>query len=103
VAARDIALVAFENEVTWLYTFDGEKHPLFKGIEETESALSPALFFRVNRQMILGRDAIRQIEPLPTRKVRVHTKVTPAEEVVVSRLKVSEFLRWVEKSVNPPT
>ncbi|TDW96419.1 LytR/AlgR family response regulator transcription factor [Dinghuibacter silviterrae] len=102
VAARDIALVALENEVTYLYTFDGEKHPLFKGMEEMEAALDPVCFFRINRQMILSREAIRVIEPLVNRKVRVHTKVSPAEEVVVSRLKVSEFLRWVEKSVNPP-
>jgi len=101
VAARDIALVALENEVTYLYTFDQAKHPLFRGMEEMEAVLDPAAFFRINRQMIVGREAIREIEPLSNRKVRVHTRVHPAEEAVVSRLKVTDFLHWVERPVNP--
>jgi DNA-binding LytR/AlgR family response regulator len=96
VLAKDIALVSLENEVTYLYTFDQEKHPLFKGMEEMEAALDPDCFFRINRQMILSREAIREIEPLVNRKVRVHTRVSPTEEPVVSRLKVTDFLHWVE-------
>ena len=102
VASKDIALVALENEVTYLYTFDQQKHPLFKGIEEIEAALDPAVFFRINRRMILGRQAIKTIEPLSNRKVKVLTKISPAEDAVVSRLRVTDFLHWVEHPVSPP-
>lgn len=102
VAARDIALVALENEVTYLYTFDQAKHPLFKGMEEVEAALDPTAFFRINRQMIISREAVREIAPLANRKVRVHTCVHPADAAVVSRLKVTDFLHWLEWSKERP-
>lgn len=98
VAVKDIALVAFEQEITYLYTFDGEKHPLFKGIDEVDSALDRARFFRINRQMVVNREAIKEIEPYFNRKVLVHINASPSEKPVVSRLKVTDFLKWVERS-----
>lgn len=97
VAIKDIALIAFEQEIAYLYTFDGEKHPLFKGIDEVDAALDRSRFFRINRQMIVCRDAIKEVTPYFNRKVLVHVPVTPVEKPVVSRLKVSDFLSWIER------
>lgn len=97
VAVRDVAAVALENEVVYLYTFNKDKHAVFRPIDEVEAALDPQVFFRINRQMILNRNAIHEMEPFFNRRVIVSLKVTTAEKPLVSRLKVSSFLEWVEK------
>jgi len=96
VQAKEVALVALENEVVYLYTFDNGKHPIFKTIEEVEGVLEAGKFFRINRQMLINREAVVTIEPYFNRKVIVKAKITPAEKPVVSRLKVTAFLEWVK-------
>lgn len=97
IAVADIALISFEHEVSCLYTHKNEKYPLFKTMDEIEAVLDPAQFFRINRQMIVHRRAIVDIEPYFNRKVTLTLMCTPAEKPVVSRLKVTPFLAWVER------
>jgi DNA-binding LytR/AlgR family response regulator len=97
VAVRDIAAVALEKEVVYIYTYNKEKYALFRPIDDIEAALDPQTFFRINRQMILNRDAILEMEPFFNRRVIVTLKVPTAERPLVSRLKVTPFLEWVEK------
>jgi two-component system, LytTR family, response regulator LytT len=98
VAIRDIAAIALEKEVVYIYTYNKEKYALFRPIDDIEAALDPQTFFRINRQMILNRDAILEIEPFFNRRVIVTLKVPTAERPLVSRLKVTPFLEWVEKA-----
>ena len=97
VAVSDIAAISFENEVCCLYTFKQEKHTLFKTMDDVEEALDPAHFFRISRQMIIGRRAIVDIEQYFNRKVILTLSCKTAEQPIVSRLKVTPFLSWVEK------
>jgi DNA-binding LytR/AlgR family response regulator len=97
VAIKDVAAIALESEVVYLYTFNKEKHALFKTIDEVEATLDPQTFFRINRQMILHRDAIQEMEPFFNRRVIVNLKVPTTVRPLVSRLKVGPFLSWVEK------
>ena len=97
IAVTDIAMVAFENEVPQLYTMGNEKYPLFKTMDEIEASLDPALFFRINRQMIINRRAITEIEPYFNRKVTLNLCCKSSDKPVVSRLKVAGFLSWIEK------
>jgi len=97
IAIGDIAMVSFENEVPFLYIMSNEKFPLFKTMDEIEALLDPTLFFRINRQMIVHRRAIMEIEPYFNRKVTLGLCCKPTEKPVVSRLKVTQFLAWVEK------
>lgn len=97
VAVRDIAAVALEKEVVYLYTFNKEKHAVFRPIDDIEAALDPQAFFRVNRQMILNRDAIIEMEPFFNRRVIVTLRIPTTDRPLVSRLKVTPFLEWLEK------
>jgi two-component system, LytTR family, response regulator LytT len=97
VAIRDVAAVALENEVVYLYTFNKDKHAVFRPIDEVEAALDPQSFFRINRQMILNREAILEMEPFFNRRMIVSLKVATHEKPLVSRLKVTAFLDWLER------
>jgi two-component system, LytTR family, response regulator LytT len=96
LSVSDIAFVWLENEMVSLLNFKGEKYQIAKTLEQIEQAVSTKNFFRINRQMIVSRTAIKDIEPYFNRKVVVHLNVSLPEKAIVSRLKVSPFLEWIE-------
>ena len=94
---EEIALFQVENETVYLYSFAGEKFPLFKKLEYIESVCNPEQFFRINRQMLVNRESILAFEPYFNRKITLQLKIKLEENVVVSRLKVTAFKDWLEK------
>lgn len=96
IQVSDIAFVWFEDEIVSIYNFQGEKYTIAKTMEQFESVVSPRQFYRINRQMIVNRQAIKDIEQYFNRKMVVHLSITIPEKAIVSRLKVSPFLEWIE-------
>lgn len=94
---EEVAFFCVEHEQVYLYTFDGEKFPLFKKLEYIESVCDPNRFYRINRQMLISRDAILSFEPYFNRKIILQLRVQPGEKPIVSRLKVSAFKEWLER------
>lgn len=97
VLVSDIAFVYLENETAYLYSLKGEKHPIFKTLDDIENLISPDQFYRISRQMIINRKAIKEIEPYFNQRLVVHLTVPTPEKALVVRLKVAPFLSWVEK------
>ncbi|MEM6395840.1 MAG: LytTR family DNA-binding domain-containing protein [Bacteroidota bacterium] len=97
IKAEDVALFIVENEVVYLYTLDGKKYPIFKKLEYLEEVCDPQKFFRVNRQMLIHRSSITGFEPYFNRKVVVSVSIKLSKQIVVSRLKVSPFKKWLER------
>lgn len=93
---EDIALAFLQNESVHILKFNGEQAAIFKTLDEIERALDPAQFFRINRQMLVSRRAVRSIEPYFNRKLSLHLHVKAPEALIVSRLKVSPFKDWLE-------
>lgn len=97
VAVDRIAFFHLENEIVNVYCFNKEKYSIFKKMDEIQSLLDDKLFFRINRQMIIHRKAVKEIEPYFNRKVIVKTSIPIPKKAIASRLKVSPFLKWLEK------
>lgn len=97
IYGKDIALFHIESDTVYIYTFKGEKHPLFKSLDYIESVCDPNQYFRINRQSIINKQAVRSIQPYFNRKVVVHVSFKFSKKLVVSRLKVSPFKDWIEK------
>lgn len=97
VLVSDIAFFYIEHETSYLYNLKGEKHPILKTLDEIENAIPPNQFYRINRQMIINRKAIKEIETYFNQKLIVSLTVHTPEQVIVPRLKVNPFLNWLEK------
>lgn len=93
----EIALFYVENETTYLHTFKGEKLVLLKKLEYIESVCDPNQFFRINRQQLIHRKAIRSFEPHFNRKIILQLNVDINNQSIVSRLKVTSLKSWLEK------
>ena len=91
----DIVFVYLENGVVYLYDFNGEKHAILKTLDEIENAISPQQFYRINRQMIINRQA-KDIETYHNQRVVVNLTVAMLDIALVPRLKVLPFSNWIE-------
>jgi two-component system LytT family response regulator len=63
-------------------------------LDELEGMLDPELFFRANRQFIISRKALKDIDFWFNSKLSVNLKVQTPEKIIVSRAKVTEFKTW---------
>ena len=94
VRLEDIALFYIENEITYLLTFAQKSYTIRKTIEEIEK-ISSDDFFRVNRQFIVNRKAIKEAAQYFARKLSLTLTIPFKETITVSKLKVPEFLDWL--------
>ena len=92
---EEIVYFSIQNDITYLHTFNGRKSSILKKIEYVASVCDPKQFFRINRQMLVNRKAIVSYEPYFNRKIILHLSIKTEEKLVVSRLKVSEFKKWL--------
>jgi two-component system, LytTR family, response regulator LytT len=97
VPVDTIACIYLEDEAVYLLDFKGDKHIISKTLESIEKAVSSQQFYRINRQMIINRQAVKDVETYTTQRIVVHLTVPTPENVLVPRLKVKAFLNWIEK------
>lgn len=90
----DIALFYIENEITHLVTFDQKRYTINKTIETIEEIASND-FFRVNRQFLVHRRAIKEASHYFARKLSLTLCIPFQETITVSKNKVSDFLNWL--------
>lgn len=97
ILVSNIALFYVDTEIIYAHTLDNQKYAVFKPINDIEEELNPSQFFRINRQVLLNRAAITEIQPYFNRKVIIKTHLKINEQLIVSRLKVTDFMNWIEK------
>jgi len=94
LAVDKIAFFYIENAITYIYTYDGKKYPLEYTLDELSDSLNPADFFRVNRQFLVARGAIKDVDLWFNNRLSVNLNVTVPGKILVSRLRVTKFKDW---------
>ena len=95
----EVAFVHSTGGIVTFHTFHGQKITSdFNALDEVENALQQAPFFRLNRQYLVHRSAIRQIVNAENRKIQVTVQPNgkPSEQfrVPVSRYRARAFQNW---------
>jgi len=94
VDTADIALFYLHHEVTWLLTFGKLQFVINKPLEELERTIA-GRFYRVNRQFLVNRRAIKDVSHYFGRKLLLNLTIPFEEKVTVGRLKTNDFLDWL--------
>ncbi|MDR6809636.1 DNA-binding LytR/AlgR family response regulator [Dyadobacter sp. BE34] len=92
----EVAYFHFENSLVSAHSFSGQKYVLSHTLDELETLVDGSLFFRANRQFIINRNSIVNAEHYFTRRLVVRLAIPASGPVIVSKVKSSEFLRWLE-------
>jgi two-component system response regulator LytT len=94
IETQNIALFFLEDEYVFALTFNLKKHIVTQNLEELEH-LCGTSFFRVNRQYLVNRKAIKDATRYFNRKLLIHLNLDYSDQIIVGKLKTSLFLEWL--------
>lgn len=94
VKITDIAFFITENKGVHLVTLKNEKFSYNKPLDEIEKLCGDS-FYRVNRQVLLNRNAIDEVSQTHTRKLLVQLKIVNTPVFEINKAKMSHFLAWL--------
>lgn len=95
LSATNIAWFYTANELVYAGTTDNKQYIIDFTMEQLQQQLDPTLFFRANRQFIIQRSAIQEVDFYFNGRLAV--KVLPAakEQILISKARVPEFKNWM--------
>lgn len=88
------------NEKVTAFTADGKQHPVDRTLDALTEQLDEHLFFRANRQFIISRKAIKDVDLWFGSRLSVNLSVPVPERIVVSKTKSPVFKKWILEEVN---
>jgi DNA-binding LytR/AlgR family response regulator len=75
-------------------TFEGRTYALDFTLDDLTDLLDPEFFFRANRQYIISRKSIKDIDLWFNSRLSVNLCVAVPEKIVISRNRIQEFRNW---------
>ncbi|CAN5481670.1 LytTR family DNA-binding domain-containing protein [soil metagenome] len=95
VNTSDIYWFSTENEIVHAAIAGGKQYMIDGTLEKLLPQLDPAQFFRANRQYIINRNAITEVNFFFNGRLALKLNPEPKENVLISKARVSEFKEWM--------
>lgn len=98
----DIGTVLYfyiSDGVVYAVTDGQEKVAIPHTLDEIYANINPMHFYRISRQYVIARKAIKDLTVWFTGRLVVNLIVSTEEKVIVSRQKVSDFKEWFAGSI----
>jgi two-component system, LytTR family, response regulator LytT len=93
----DISYFVYDVDYVIAYTKDAKRFLLDDSIEKLGKLLNPADFFRINRKMLISLQSIAQIHKYFNSRLILKLNPDFQTDVIVSREKVPDFKKWLDK------
>ena len=94
---KNIAYIYSEEKNNYLMTFDGHQYVLDSSLDLVMDELNPELFFRISRSCIIAMTDITSIIKQAGGRLKIISTPESDQEMTVSRSRVDDFLKWIEK------
>jgi DNA-binding LytR/AlgR family response regulator len=91
----DVAYFISEEGYTSAYLWSKSVYPLDISLTKLQQEIDPALFFRINRQVLLNINAIEDIHIHSSSRLKLDVKPSIEDGFYVSIDKVSAFKKWI--------
>jgi len=92
--AKEIAFFCINSGKVVAKTFEEKTYNLDFNLDELASKLNPTEFYRANRQFIISKNAVKDVDLWFNNRLSINLKVTVPEKILVSRTRVTEFREW---------
>lgn len=92
----NIACLFIDTSVVKAITYDEKTYVMDNTLDEIYSMLNPKLFFRANRQYIITRKAIKDIDMWFNSRLSVNLKIPINDKILISKARISDFKKWFE-------
>ena len=97
VEVSNIAYIFSEEKNNYLVTFENHQYILDSSLDVVMEELNPESFFRISRSCIVSMKSITSIINQAGGRLRIVPKPDSDQEMTVSRSRVDDFLKWIEK------
>jgi two-component system LytT family response regulator len=94
VQASEIAVIYIDSSLVKAVTFEQKTFRFEYTLDELAGLLDPSDFFRANRQYIIARKAIKDIDIWFNSRLSVNLKVAVPEKILISKARIPEFKIW---------
>lgn len=96
IETKDIAHFYSEDGVVFLHTFNDRRYIINYTLDQLEQHLDSRLFFRVSRNCIGNVKAIENVAKYFNSRLKLSFLPECPNEVLVSRVRVPYFLKWMD-------
>lgn len=97
IKVEEIAHFISEEGMVMLVTNTSKRYIIDYSLENLETTVSPELFFRINRKVIINIDSIQKVNSYFNSRLKLTTSHLPEEDNIVSRERVTEFKQWLDR------
>lgn len=98
ISSGDFAFFFIQDGVVRGTTNDNQTYYFHEKLEDLECNLDPELFFRVNRQYLIQRSAIKSLQTYFNGRLVVNLKPLEKDKIVVSKANASRLKEWLENT-----
>lgn len=95
VNTADIQWFYTQNETVQAATINNNYYIIEETLEKLQQQLDPSQFFRANRQFIVNRSAIQEINFYFNGRLLLKVQPIPKENILISKARASEFKEWM--------
>jgi two-component system LytT family response regulator len=95
LATKEIAYFYTEFKLVKAVTYGGAKYVIDDTLEKVFQQLAPTDFFRINRQYIISRQAVKDVSIWFASRLALNLIIPTKERLFVSRSNINEFKRWL--------
>lgn len=85
------------NSLLYAQLNDGKSYIIDLKMEDLQEQLDPAVFFRANRQFLLSKQSILEIEHYFNNRLILKLNRPTSEQVIISKERVPVFKKWFEE------
>ena len=86
-----------QEKTTFLQTAADKRYIIDYTLEQVEQQVDPRRFFRINRKYLVSLDAVKDIVTYSNSRLRLILKHTDDMDAIVSRDRVPEFKKWLDR------
>ena len=98
VLTRDIEMFFIRERSVFTHTFQGKTYDVDYSLEQLQQLVDPDLFFRINRNVMVNIEAVLKLVAYSSSRLKlVNPSGFNADELIVSRDKVSDFKKWIDR------
>ena len=97
IKTEEISHFISEDGMVLLITTNGKKFVIDYTLDNLENLITPDKFFRINRKVIINIDSIQKVNTYFNSRLKLNFSSLTDEDCVVSRDRVSDFKKWLDK------
>ncbi len=92
-----IAYIFSEHKISFAKDDQGSIYLVDRSLTDLENTLDPKVFFRANRQYLVGLHAIEKYRSIEQSKIKLDLRPAAKEEVIIGKENAGSFRKWIKE------